>query len=145
MTFSGNKLVNMNTIFAVVCLPLLLIILPINENTWLIVPALVLFVYFFFFWEAYYFSIEENTLIIKNIAWPFLKRRYNISEIKSISILEKGFRSFSKAKLRIFFNTEKPMTYRAASLRVEDWRLFIKEIQKLNIKIEVEPYLLKTS
>ena len=145
MTYSGNKLVNINTFFAIVCLPLLLIVLPINENTWLIIPAVVSLVYFLYFREAFYFAIEGNVLVVRNIAWPFLNRQYNLSEIENIAILDKGIRTFSKAKLRINLKGETSKTYKAASLRIEDWRLFIRGLQRLNIKIDVEPYQLKSS
>jgi hypothetical protein len=145
MTYSGNKLINVNTLFPLVCIPILLIILPINENRWLFIPAILLITYFLYMREAYYFAIEDNFLIIKNIGLPFLKIKYKLSEIESIIIADKGFRSFSKAKLRVLKNGKKSGYYRGASLKFDDWRLLIKDLQKLNVKTIVEPYMLKSS
>jgi len=118
MTYSGNKLINVNTLFPIVCIPVLLFILPVRENIMLFIPAIVLITYFLYFREAYYFAIEENRLIIKNIAWPFMSTRYNISEIERVEIADKGFRSFSKAKLRVFSAGKKSGYYRGASLKI---------------------------
>jgi hypothetical protein len=145
MTYSGNKLINVNTLFPLVCIPVLLLILPVNENKWLFIPAILLITYFLYMREAYYFVIEDNSLIIKNIGLPFLNIRYKLSEIESIIIADKGFRSFSKAKLRVLRNAKMSGYYRGASLKIEDWRSLIKGLQNLNVKTIVEPYLLKTS
>ncbi len=145
MTYSGNKQINVNTLFPIVCIPVLLFILPVRENSMLFIPAIVLITYFLYFREAYYFVIEENALIIRNIAWPFMSTRYNISEIESIAIADKGFRSFSMAKLRVFYAGKKSGFYKGASLKIADWRMLIKELQRLKVKTELEPFLLKTS
>ena len=135
---------NVNTLFPLVCIPLLLLILPISENRWLFIPAIILIPYFLYVREAYYFVIEDNFLIIKNIGLPFLNIRYKLSEIENVIIADKGWRSFSKAKLRVLKNGKKSVYYRGASLKIEDWRLLIKGLQNLNVKTIVEPYLLKS-
>ena len=145
MTYSGNKLINVNTLFPIVCIPVLLFILPIYENRPLFISVIVLLMYFLYFREAYYFVIEENTLIIKNIAWPFMNIRYNLSEIESITIADKGFRSFSKAKLRVLIAGKKSGFYRGASLKMEDWRLLIRDLHRLKVNTQVEHYMLKSS
>lgn len=91
-----------------------------------------------FIQEAFYFEITDDYLIVKNIGLPFLKIRYKLIDIKSIRIFNSGFRTFSRAQIKVNIDNKKTIGFRSASLKKKDWQLLIQDLQERQIEIVLE-------
>ena len=75
----------------------------------------------------FYFSIEDNCLIVKNHMYFWYKKKYSLTKILNLS--HEHYQSDVYAeKLVITTKEYKTIKYLAASYRRKDWRLFFKDL-----------------
>ncbi|MBC7400710.1 MAG: hypothetical protein H7289_12275 [Mucilaginibacter sp.] len=130
MTYSGNKLFNPNNIVLAV-----LILLygagffsthgsDIKFFCFVIIPLFFLITTS----EAFYFETTPDELIIKNYLIPFLNITYNLSEISEVKLLNTGYRSTSKARLKVIRGNKGSIGFRGASLGIQDWQDLVTDL-----------------
>ncbi len=144
MIYSGNKLLNWNSIFMLVIVPIIFFVSPAPKNREVLFYGIMIpLMYLLFVSQAFYFILTQDTLIIKNYGFPFLKIQYLIADIQKIGVYNSR-RSFSKAILQIKTNKSKSFGYQGASLKIKDWQSLIKDFEQKNIEVTVDVYYLKS-
>lgn len=130
MTYSGNKLYNTNNIV----LAILILLFgagvvgthgsDIKFFCFVIIP----FLFLINTSETFYFETTPDELIIKNYLIPFLNITYNLSEISEVKLLNTGYRSTSKARLKVIRGNKRSIGFRGASLGIQDWQELVTDL-----------------
>jgi hypothetical protein len=142
MTYAGNKVFNSNNLVAVTLLLIgigFLFSKSDNNFAAFILPVTFLITAI----EAFYFEVTVDELIIKNYMIPFLNIRYKLNEITQIQFLNPGLRSTAKARVKIIRGDKRSFDFKAASLSIKDWQLFVNELSEKKIPVYIEAYSLK--
>ena len=136
MTYTGNRIFNGNNSGAV-----FLLLLGVGMHyakagdgfLFLMIPVALLFT----ITQAFYFEITVDDLIVKNYMAPFLNIHYRLNEITKIEFLGTDRRSTAKASVKIIRGDKKSISFQAASLDIKDWQLFVNELSKNKIPLEI--------
>jgi hypothetical protein len=146
MTYSGNKLFNLNNIILVL-LVLFVGFIAINSHP-LKTRHFNLVLFFFVYLanaitQAFYFEITQDELIVKNYILPILSTAYNLSDITEIKILSTTFRSIARARLKIIRHDKVSFGFKGASLRLKDWQGIVNDLgdRKINVTISDSYFL----
>lgn len=138
MMYSGRRFLNFNTIITLFFFLPMVIYVSSEQNLagslFFLIPLICLL----YIQEAFYFEINEKILIIRNIALPFLKIKYDINKIESVRISNSGFKTFSIAQLQIVSGNKKSLGFRSASLKKKDWQSLIQDLKDRQIKIDLK-------
>jgi len=142
MTYAGNRILNGNNSGAIIFLTFigLLYYSRPDNGFFLFIPI----GFFIAASEAFYFEITTDELIIKNYMIPFLNIQYKLNEITQIRFLDSGYRSTAKARIEIIRGDKQSMGYKAASLGIKDWQLFIDHLTEKKISLRIEADKLKS-
>ena len=145
MTYAGNRLLNTNNSSAIFFLGfgVFLFLNGSHHNTYL--PYYFFAIGFFLTSaEAFYFEITPDKLIVKNYMIPFFKIGYQLNEITGVRFMGTSYRSNSKACVRIVRGDKQSFRFSAASLRINDWQLFVNELSSKKIPVNLEASTLKS-
>lgn len=138
--FAGNPHITMFGVFLYLfCIiaPIVLAIRRVENLHWGIISWAML--YFTFGSQLFYFVVTDRKLIVKNHAFPWYNRSYDLANIESISFIVPNSRAWdglriSKGKSSRFFS--------AASLKPLDWRKFKKTMESLNVTVAKNDFVL---
>jgi len=144
MTYAGNRIFNGNnsggiviTLFGVA----MYYYAKTGDTFLFIIPVAILLTVT----EAFYFEITIDDLIVKNYLIPFLNIHYRLNEITKIEFLGTNWRSSAKAGVKIIRGNKKSISFQAASLGIKDWQLFVNDLSKNNIPLEIWADSLKST
>jgi hypothetical protein len=147
MTYCGNKILNPHTILYFIGFIFFFNNLAIiylesgGMDKRIYIGAFVFCIlYFIFSWGCWYFIIEDDTLIIKNYAFPFHKAKYPLDSIQKI-LFESGSRKYpviTNGNIRIITKgSKRSVLYGASSLKTEQWKAFIRDIRDHHVETEI--------
>jgi len=150
MTYAGNRIINANNIISVVLIlifSVVVIVSPEPEVTselknWYVYLIIILFVFTISSSSAFYFEITGDELIINNYLLPFVNIEYKLSEITKIQI-DTSSKSLAKARIKVIRGDQIAIGFNAASLRIQDWQLFVSDLSSKKITVVIESYSLK--
>jgi hypothetical protein len=135
MTYAGNRVFNGNNSGAIVFLifgAMLYYSKPDDVYLFMIPVALL-----FTVTQAFYFEITVDDLIVKNYVVPFLNIHYKLNEITKIEFLGTYRRSSAKASVKIIRGDKSSASFQSASLSIKDWQLFVNDLSKNKIPLEI--------
>jgi hypothetical protein len=140
MIHSGNRLINQNTIFFCVFMFPFLIFQSIQMQEINFFMVLFPIMYLLFSIETSYFIIDDEFFIVKFYSLPFIRIKYKLTQIETIKISGKWYRSFSKAQLQVKMNGKKSVAFRSASMKNKHWRMLLDDLKKHNVNFNEDCY-----
>jgi hypothetical protein len=139
MTYSGNKLYNSSNIallIAIVIFGTFAINEPQLKNRYFYL-IMVAFAFLNSILDAYYFEITQDELIVKNYMIPFLNIGYNLSEITDVKLLNTGYRSTTKARVKVIRGDKRSIGFNSSSLKLVDWQEIVNDLIAKKITVTI--------
>ena len=137
MTYAGNRVFNGNNssgiVFVLFGVAMYYYANPGDAFLFIVIPVAILLTVT----QAFYFETTFDDLIVKNYMIPFFNIHYRLNEITKIEFLGTNWRSSTKASVKIIREDKKSISFQAASLGIPDWQLFVNDLSKNKIPLEI--------
>jgi|GEM_PF-682689 len=108
-----------------------------HRDVFAMVISLSIFAFILLSTQMHYFAIKGECLIIKNYNFLWVKRVYDLKDIREV-VFEPGKSRLATNTLRIIMNDFTSKTYPAGTLRDKKWMQLKEDLEKQGIKVRNE-------